>query len=241
MDAKTLRYYKKQCFNGRGLPARTADRLFFALLAGFSLWLLLKKKSAGLYLGIALALLLLFFFYGLGERRFGKYLKKLKAQEREKQGRNAFLLNGGCLKYPWGEALLKRAGKAGEEEVFAWRLKNGPDAPLHLLQEPDESLFSFGERIGCPVFFHGPEVYRSYSLAVSEEEVDGLLCARANRNNAGNNSLKKWKQISCLRYFAAALFLLCLSFFAKYSLYWRALSTLCALGGSLNFLFTKKP
>ena len=148
MDRMTERAYKRKCFQGRGMVARSLDMAFFSLLGGACLYVLIRNLvfstllSAGLFL----------FFILWDRRRWHRYRQRIWQEADRSLRREAWLQQeaerirgeGGVILYPTpdGERMIGLCLNFGQGTVF------------HSFGDTNNDLLATAEAYGCSVVFH---------------------------------------------------------------------------------------
>lgn len=222
MDRMTERAYKRECFQGRGMVARSLDMAFFSLLGGACLYIL--KRNLVFSAVVSAVLLLLFVLWD--RKRWDNYIHRIwkdavKALRREawlQQEAERIRGEGGVIIYP----------KPDTERMIDLCLNLGKDTVFHSFGDTNNDLLAAAEAYGCSITFHswqeGPEP--------SREQVMERL-----RRNAPKRDGALWKRLLDLpgnRYLLTGAFLLLLSIVLRRALYWRVLGSLCLLIGAIR-------
>lgn len=222
MDRMTERAYKRQCFQGRGMVARSLDMAFFSLLGGACLYVLIRN----LVFSTLLSAGLLLFFILWDRRRWHRYRQCIWQEVARSLRREAWLQQeaerirgeGGVIIYPTPD----------RERMMGLCLNLGKDTIFHSFGDTNNDLLAAAEAYGCSITFHswqeGPEP--------SQEQVMEWL-----RRNAPKRDGALWKRLLDLpgnRYLLTGALLLLLSIVLRRALYWRFLGSLCLLIGAIR-------
>lgn len=222
MDRMTERAYKRECFQGRGMVARSLDMAFFSLLGGACLYVLIRNLVYSTLLSAGLLL-----FYILWDRRrWHRYRQCIWQEVARSLRREAWLQQeaerirgeGGVIIYPTPD----------RERMIGLCLNLGKDTVFHSFGDTNNDLLAAAEAYGCSITFHswqeGPES--------SQEQVMERL-----RRNAPKRDGALWKRLLDLpgnRYLLTGALLLLLSIVLRRALYWRFLGSLCLLIGAIR-------
>lgn len=222
MDRMTERAYKRKCFQGRGMVARSLDMAFFSLLGGACLYVLIRNLVYSTLLSAGLLL----FFILWDRRRWHRYRQCIWQEVARSLRREAWLQQeaerirgeGGVIIYPTPD----------RERMIGLCLNLGKDTVFHSFGDTNNDLLAAAEAYGCSITFHswqeGPEP--------SREQVMERL-----RRNAPKRDGALWKKLLDLpgnRYLLTGAFLLLLSIVLRRALYWRVLGSLCLLIGAIR-------
>ena len=157
--------YKRQCFGGKGVLARGADRLFLGTLGAAGLAILPGNSNFKWILAILGGTALLALLTILDARRFERYWKKLIVQTETRLRRLAFLRQGGEGQPPPGEIPILSLEPLSAEELSARCLSTGAGVVLRLYQQEDPSLTLAAAELGCRLHFF-PEIVDAIPLGV---------------------------------------------------------------------------
>ena len=222
MDRMTERAYKRKCFQGRGMVARSLDMAFFSLLGGACLYVLIRNLVYSTLLSAGLLL----FFILWDRRRWHRYRQCIWQEVARSLRREAWLQQeaerirgeGGVIIYPTPD----------RERMIGLCLNLGKDTVFHSFGDTNNDLLAAAEAYGCSITFHswqeGPEP--------SQEQVMERL-----RRNAPKRDGALWKRLLDLpgnRYLLTGALLLLLSIVLRRALYWRFLGSLCLLIGAIR-------
>ena len=222
MDRMTERAYKRECFQGRGMVARSLDMAFFSLLGGACLYVLIRNLVYSTLLSAGLLL----FFILWDRRRWHRYRQCIWQEVARSLRREAWLQQeaerirgeGGVIIYPTPDS----------ERMIGLCLNFGQGTVFHCFGDTNSNLLAVAEDYGCSVVFHpwqeGPEP--------SQEQVMERL-----RRNAPKRDGALWKRLLDLpgnRYLLTGALLLLLSIVLRRALYWRFLGSLCLLIGAIR-------
>ncbi len=214
--------YKRKCFHGRGIVARSLDMAFFSLLGGACLYVI----KGNLWLSLILSAGLLLAFVLWDRKRWYNYKQRILQEAVKTLSREAWLRQeaenireaGGVVLYPTPD----------RERMIGLCLRLGQGNVFHCFEDIKEDLSASVEAFGCSVIFHpwqeGPEPKR--------EQVIELL-----RRDAPRRDGALWKRLLGLpgnRYLLTGVLLLLLSIFLRRALYWRLLGSLCLLIGAIR-------
>ena len=218
----TERAYKRKCFQGRGMVARSLDMAFFSLLGGACLYVLIRNLVYSTLLSAGLLL-----FYILWDRRrWHRYRQCIWQEVTRSLRREAWLQQeaerirgeGGVIIYPTQD----------RERMIDLCLNFGQGTVFHCFGDTNSNLLAVAEAYGCSITFHswqeGPEP--------SQEQVMERL-----RRNAPKRDGTLWKRLLDLpgnRYLLTGALLLLLSIVLRRALYWRFLGSLCLLIGAIR-------
>lgn len=224
--------YKRQCFGGKGLLARGADRLFLGTLGAAGLAILPGSSNFKWILAILGGTALLALLTILDARRFERYWKKLIVQTETRLRRLAFLRQGGEGQPPPGEMPILSLEPLSAEELSARCLSTGAGVVLRLYQQEDPSLTLAAAELGCRLHFC-PEIVDAIPLAPGAAET--YLSARVPQKRT-DGWKKRIKEIRPIRFLlAGALMLFCSCFLPRGMLY-RLLAVAATAYGSVSMM-----
>ena len=220
-----MRAYKRICFQGRGLAARWLDRVFFALLGGAALYILIGR----MYLGLLFMAAVLFALILLDLRRWERFQQRLWRTAADQLKREAWLRTEGERIGQAGEIILYPA--PDKDALVGLCLRLGPGRTFRCFGTAKAELNDVAQAFGCRLTFHpfgkGQEP--------SREEVLKRL-----ERDAPKQKPRVWRRLLTLpgsRYLVAGCLLLLLSIFLRRALYWRLLGTLCLVIAALRRAF----
>ena len=169
MDRVTEQAYKRRCFQGRGLVARSLDMAFFSLLGGACLYVL--KRNLGFSILLSGMLLLVFVLWE--RKRWDRYKQCILQEATKALRREAWLQQegesirgkGGVILYPTPD----------RKDMIGFCLRLGQGTAYHCFGDTNEELLAVAEAFECSIAFHpwqeGPEPSRAQVIERLRREV----------------------------------------------------------------------
>ena len=235
---------------GRGLPAFVFDSFFFGAASLLALYLCVrpqfKNRPAAVFVTAVCGLLLFLIVLVIDRERFARHVKRMREKAAEDLLlRKAFFLSEELFKDIKDEGVYKAisAEALTADDVIRAVREFGDGAVIVTLAKPTEAAKALldsmdGISVVTPFGYLSREP--SEMITVNESEIDAEII-RTHRKTIKKPSLPKGlfelSKERAVKYFALGAALLLMSFFVRYSLYFRIISSVVLSLGAGVFAF----
>ncbi len=256
MDKRLKKIYLRTYRRGRNPAAYYIDRLFLLAITVFAVYLAarpqLQNRTICTIVSLFVALTVFIMLKLTDERRLARHINKLRsAAAQQVIDCKLMLMEPDALSdliNPDREPSVivhSRAECVTADDVrhafIAVEAQAAPNVIIVAYSKPTEAAKRMIKQLNGSVSVQTPQEYAKdrimRSISVSEDEIDAQIIAAHEKKRDAAAFVKSLKLLSkqrALRYLGVGALLMLCSFYMRYSLYFRLLSTLCiSVGGGI--------